>query len=307
MSVPIGEAFDPASLEANRRGALSAGQRAAANQAERTWRSNALAFAGIAVVIGLLVATSNGGNYPQIARYGVAAVAFAIAIVLVVLRVTPDSNPLARDLHDGRVATVEGAFGKTTGRGERLTFYYFELGDRRFEVSQAAYHAAPDYGVMRLYILPSSHRVVNFEHLADRPVPEGGVSAGSVAKALVSGMAGMHQAQRLETMASLAALGHSLEGSATPPSAGERDPRPLAEAVLGSWKWAAAQVTFAGDGTASLTLPGGRSMQGRWSVSGEGRLHVTGAGEDITGDAWVAGDTLTVVQDGRAMAFHRAG
>jgi hypothetical protein len=306
MSAPVGTVFDPASIEANRNGQLTAAQRAGENRRERNWRGNALYFAGVAAVIGVLVVTSSGGQDPQIERYAIGAVAFVIAAVLLVLRFMPNSNPLARDLRDGRVVAVDGPFGKTTSSGTQLTSYYFELGDRRYEVAQDTYRAAPNAGMMRLYVLPHSHRVVNFERLSDPPVPAGALTARSVMGAIASELTGVNQAQRLQTMAVMTALGHSLESSPTPPPPDQRDPRPLAQAILGSWKWAAVHVTFSDDGTASVTMPGGGSMSGRWSVSGE-RLQVTGAGQDITGEAWVAGDTLTVVQDGQVMALHRAG
>lgn len=306
MSFPVGTVFDPASIDANRNGQLTAAQREGENRRERNWRGNALYFAGVAAVVGVLAVTSSGGSDPQIERLAIGAVAFAIAAVLLVLRFMPNSNPLARDLRDGRVVAVDGPFGKTTSSGTQLTYYYFELGDRRYEVAQDTYRAAPTAGMMRLYVLPHSHRVVNFERLPDPPVPEGGLSARSVMGALASELTGFHQAQGLQTMAAMAGFAHSLEASATPPAPGQRDPRPLAEAILGSWSWAAVHVTFSGDGSASMTMPGGRSVSGRWSVSGD-RLEVTGAGQDITGDAWVVGDTLTVVQDGQAMALRRTG
>ena len=93
--------------------------------------------------------------------------------------------------------------------------------------------------------------------------------------------------------------------NAAPPPASERDPRPLAEAVVGSWQWGSMRVAFAADGTASTVLPSGMAASGRWSVTGDTQFHLTGMGQDMAGDAWVAGDTLTVEMDGRAMAFHR--
>ncbi len=306
MSVPVGTAYDATSLATNRAGQLTPDQRTAAGRAQKSGFQNEFLFAGIAVVIGVLVATSSGGNYPEIARLGVGAVAFVIAAVLVV-RALSGQDPLTRDLRAGRVESVEGAFGKHQQQGQRLTWFYFDLGNRRFEVSRTMFDAAPDAGVMRLYLLPHSGRVVNFERLPDRAVPAGAMdSPGAALASVVAGLRSNHsQASRLEAMASMEALKDAMFVSPTPPPAGEQDPRPLAEAVVGSWQWAGLHVTFGPDGRASTVLPNGQAASGHWSVSGDGKLHVSGMGEDMAGEAWVAGDTLTVKDEGRAIAFRR--
>lgn len=306
MSVPVGTAYDPASLEENRAGRLTPGQREAAGRAEHRGVQNDLVFAGIAVVIGVLVATSNGGNYPLIARLGVAAVAFAIAVVMGI-RALSGMDPLARDLRAGRVESLEGAFGKHEMQGKRTEFFYFDLANRRFEVSRTMFGAAPDFGVMRLYVLPRGGRVVNFERLPDRALPEGAASSPVAAMGTIAAeIRHSHgQAERLEAMASMTALRDALVAPPTPPPAGARDPRPLAEAIVGSWQWAGMHVNLAPDGAVTASMPNGRAASGRWSVSPDGRLHVTGMGEDMAGEAWVAGDTLTVSQESGAISFHR--
>jgi hypothetical protein len=101
------------------------------------------------------------------------------------------------------------------------------------------------------------------------------------------------------------ALKDAMLPPATPPPADRRDPRPLAEAIVGTWHWGLMRITFGADGGASATLPTGRSQSGRWSIGADGKLHVAEMGQDIATDAWVDGDTLTVVEDGQAIACRR--
>jgi hypothetical protein len=93
---------------------------------------------------------------------------------------------------------------------------------------------------------------------------------------------------------------------ATPPPAGERDPRPLAEAILGTWQTGPISMAFLPDGTTVVTVPGGRQHGGTWSIGSDGRLHIDASGRDQVTDAWVVGDVLTISQDGQGMAYRRA-
>jgi hypothetical protein len=65
-------------------------------------------------------------------------------------------------------------------------------------------------------------------------------------------------------------------------------------------------MTFMPDGTLVATARGGKQRQGRWSIGADGKIHAEGAGPSGAAEAWVAGDTLTVSQDGESAAFHRA-
>jgi hypothetical protein len=109
-------------------------------------------------------------------------------------------------------------------------------------------------------------------------------------------------------MADMAALRTSLDtgtGAATPPP-GTRDPRPLAEAIVGAWRAGPISVTFAADGTMTTDLPGGHGQPGRWTVDAAGELHAQFAGRDMAGEAWVSGTTLTIKADGEAREFQRS-
>jgi len=57
---------------------------------------------------------------------------------------------------------------------------------------------------------------------------------------------------------------------------------------------------------AERPAPGGHQQRGRWSIGQDGRLHASGEGRDRATDAWVAGDVLTVAENGQGMAYRRA-
>ena len=94
--------------------------------------------------------------------------------------------------------------------------------------------------------------------------------------------------------------------AATPPPVAGAGSLPLAEAIVGSWRSGPIGVTFAADGTMTTDLPGGHGQAGRWSVDGDGHLHAQFTGRDLAGQAWVAGDTLTIQEDGQGRQFQRA-
>jgi hypothetical protein len=90
-----------------------------------------------------------------------------------------------------------------------------------------------------------------------------------------------------------------------PPAPDQRDQRPLAQAIVGTWAAGPFRVTFEPDGTVHALL-GGREQRGHWSVDGSGRLHADALGHrDEAGDAWVAGDALTISADGQGITLHR--
>ncbi len=312
MSVPVGQALDPDSLATNRGGTLTPKQRAWVGRAERAWWKNELVGAAIFAIIGVLILTSSGGSYPAVERLAVGLGFLAVAAFFL-FRSIPGPNALARDERASKVEAVEGPFGKHSvagrshGSGGSHTTYYLDIGERHFEVGYATYEQAPDHGMMRLYVLPDSHKVVNFERLPDAPLPEGALdSPGQAVSAIAADLRSHDQATRLQAMATMEAMKDATLAPAAPPPADQRDPRPLAEAIVGTWHLGPMAWTFAADGTATGTMPNGRSQQGRWSIDGDGKLRMTGLGAEQDAQAWVAGDTLTVSLGGRAMSFQRA-
>jgi hypothetical protein len=285
---------------------------------ERGARKDRISFALILAVISALIFASNGGNVSQIERMAFGAV-FAALAVLLFLYGTVVTDSLTRDLRGGRVEPIEGAIGKDTfishGRSSSMTTYYLEVGRRRLEVAMRTYEAAPDAGYVRVYVLPRTHRVVNLEKLPDPAVevPDMASAPGFAARQLGSMAAGWLTgdfAKTNEARARMEAMGHAVEaqmaGAAVPPPADRRDPRPLAEAILGKWQMPMMSVAFMPDGTMVATLPGGRQERGRWSIGADGKLHANAMGDKEAADAWVAGDTLTISDGSRGMAFHRA-
>jgi hypothetical protein len=310
MSLSVGDALDPESLEANRGGSLTPQQKAWVGRRERAWWKNELVGAAIFAVIGVLILTSSGGDYPTAVRMLVGLGALAIAAFFL-YRSIPGTNALARDERAGRVVPVEGPFGKHsysgTEGGHSTTTYYFDIGERHFEVGHAFYEKAPGSGMMRLYVLPDSHTVVNLERLPDAPLPEGALaSPAQAASTFGAGLRSHDQATRLQAMATMEAMKDATVVAAAPPPADQRDHRPLAEAIVGTWHLGPMSWTFAADGTATGTLPNGRAGQGRWSVDGDGKLRMSGLGGEEDAEAWIVGDTLTVSFRGHAMSLQRA-
>jgi hypothetical protein len=152
-------------------------------------------------------------------------------------------------------------------------------------------------------------RVVNLERLPDSAVPEGAMkSPQDVLKLAASGLIGFDEVNKAEALAELAAIGNQMAPrNATAPPESERDPRPLAEAIAGSWSNGMVTLTFNADGTATaLVAMSGMQRSGHWSVDAQGRLLADVMGKRDAADAWVAGDQLTISQSGAGMTFKRA-
>jgi hypothetical protein len=303
-------------LEANRGGRLTDTQRADWTSYDRGWRKNELVGAGICAVLGVLLLNAGFQAHGSPSQL-LLGVAFFVGAAFFVIRGVLNLDPLSADLRAGTVDSVEGAVAKslgyTSGRSTSQT-YFAEVDRQRFTIHQRTYEALPSAGIVRLFYLPRSRKVVNFEQLPDRPLaPEAVAALSSPAGALgmaASALMKRDPRERAEAMASMAALGHAIQAEmgpsdAAPPPADQRDPRPLADAILGTWRMGPLTVTFAPDGNATLDTAG-IERKGPWSVGSDGRLHSPAFGPDAVADAWVSGDTLTVRVDGRSMAFHRA-
>lgn len=308
--------YSAADIEANRAGRLTDNQRRYLKADARSFSRSMLTGAVLAAAIGGLLATANGPAPNAWAR-PVASAAFLLgAVACLLLAFRP--NPEAGDASAGRVETVEGAVGKRTisssSGNSSSTSYFLEVGEKRYGVGSAEYRAAPDAGWIRLYLTPRSHRVVNFEQLPDKVVPD----VASLTPQAVLGQMGRaflsrDQETRNETKAEMEAMAHSFKAQmgvtvapAAPPPADQLDPRPLAQAILGTWQMGPMSVTFMPDGTMVATFMGGRQRQGRWSIGPDGKLRADATGSPEPVDAWIAGDTLTIAQQGEAAAFHRA-
>jgi hypothetical protein len=130
---------------------------------------------------------------------------------------------------------------------------------------------------------------------------------------MLAGALGGDRTRTAEAKATIEALGNAEKAilsphAATAPAAGERDPRPLAEAIIGTWQLGPIKVEFQPGGVAVLQPPFGPGRQGHWSVDAAGKLHLDGIdGREQATDAWIVGDSLTLGMDGQALTAHRVG
>jgi len=292
-------------FEANQIGELSDQQRRNLRALSRYRRRNAATIALFCLAVGAILLFAPNPRAPLATREAIAAAAGLLAAFLIVRAVT-GNDALTRDLHESRVESVEGAIGKRRLNTGRLSNYYLDVGDRSFKVGGGTYHGAPDAGWVRVYYLPLSKMVVNIEPRPNvSPAPE--MTRDGIMQALGATLSGSRR-EANEARAGIAsvseALKSALDGSSQPPSAATRDPRPLDQAILGTWTNPLIRVTFSEGGLATVHMFGG-DKNGRWSVDADGKLRAGIMGREQAVDAWVAGDTLTVVADGRTVTFKR--
>jgi hypothetical protein len=150
--------------------------------------------------------------------------------------------------------------------------------------------------------------VVNLERM---PNASGGVAPDpqSIIASLAQAARSHSRRELNEVRASMAplmdAFAAARDNTATPPPAAARDPRPLDQSIIGTWRSPIMTVTFSTDGTVEATMFGGQRRKGRWSVERTGRLHSDITGHSGAADAWVVGDQLTINVDGDSLNFTR--
>jgi hypothetical protein len=180
------------------------------------------------------------------------------------------------------------------------------VGDARFTVSRGRYEAAPDAGYVRLYYLPLSKRVVNLERMPN-PSAEHGTTVPDVIHTLGAMFRSHSQRDRNEARAHLAGVGDAMQAAfahaEAPPREG-RDPRPLGEAILGTWSNGFMTVAFASDGSVTTSVLG-RETRGRWSIGADGRLCADVMGREQSAEAWIASNQLTISAEGQGFTFTR--
>ncbi len=314
MTPPSTTVFPADALEANRSGTLTAGQRASLLRLARMNRGTQLMMGAILVVGGVMLlrglASAPRAWWPPWAGAAASAVG-----VLTTLNALGIGNRLVQDIHEGRVETVEGAIRKRHGFPRSRTpappTHYLLVEGRRFAVGPAGFDAAPDVGYVRLFYLPRSRRVVNLE-----PLPAH-VSAGdmldhplSALKSFAAAVLSHDPTQRAEALADAAAVAAAWQTdqqrTASDARAAPRDPRPLAEAIVGTWAMGGLlTLDFRADGTVVVRRPIGGDTTGRWSVDPDGRLRSEATGQQQVGEASIAGDVLTLSADGTTLSFHR--
>ena len=225
--------------------------------------------------------------------------------------VAPTFDPLAADVRDRRVETVEGAIGKRRVQSQtktRPTRYYLNIAGRQLRTYLSAYDAAPDAGYVRAYYLPRTRRLVNLERLPNPPLPSNPDEAremfGRIAAAVVS-LDPVASAEARASAAGLIDAGRSIiEPSDSPdgPAAGGLVRRSL----VGKWTHPLVTITLTEDGTATVTTIMGARQAGHWSVDSQGRLLTDATGTMEPMDAALDGDRLTIRLEGRRLTLTRA-
>ena len=306
----------PDALETNKAGRLTDVQRQNLRAMSRGTRRTELWLAIVLAVVGLLVWF--GAGPPQYAALKpLVGIGLLIIAGFLLVRSLAGADPLTEDVRAGKVMTADGPVTKWTntvhGRRSSTTTHYVQVQNVRVETGAGAYKAIPDAGMVRLYFLPRSHQLVNFEQLADAPLPEGAMTDPKVvlqdAKAALVGQLFGDPLKTAQARAEMAAIGNAMKGEfaadGSAPPASARDPRPLAQAIVGTWRNPMMTLAFTDDGTASMTSAMGMRQEGHWSVDGNGRLLAEIAGSSEPADAWIVGDRLTVVLQKQSLSFER--
>jgi hypothetical protein len=311
MPTNSADPFPTEALEPNRGGRLTTEQRDRLRPLARYARQSALLGAVILVVAALMIVSDRQPFLPAALRAPLAGVCVVFAAVFL-LRAIAGADALSRDLRHMKVQLAEGPIGKHRGRSQGRSgrrSYLFDVGDETYRVaSRLSYDAAPDAGIVRVYFLPRSRRVVNLERLPDVAFASG-TTPHDVMASLGTAMRSHNRREFNEIRAKMApmmeAIAASRDEPVTPPPLGARDPRPLEEAIVGTWRSAILTVTFDANGSVSATMVGGMQRRGRWSVNRSGRLVADVMGREDAAEAWIVGDGLTIVADGRALEFTR--
>ena len=301
--------FPADALDANRSGHLTTAQRDRLRPIARSTRQNTLIAAVILMVAAAMMVLDDKLSFPLALRM-ILAVVFVLLALFFFARAVVGGDALTRDLRRGEVRSADGAIGKrSVSQGRRSPrLHWLDVADGAYRVSYAGYTAAPDAGIVRVYFLPRSRRVVNLERLPDAPLTSDLTSRdvlASIGSALLSG----NRRELNEFRASMAPLVDAAKAAhdepVVAPALGVRDPRPLEQAIVGTWRSAIMTLVFDAGGSVTATMFGGMQKRGRWSVDRGGRLVSDVTGEGGAADAWVVGDQLTVSADGTTLTFTR--
>ncbi len=302
----MADPFPADALDANRANRLSAEQRTWLRSMAKNNRSSSMSIAGVAGVLAIIL-------FFFADRGGVERILIALALLIVAafffVRGFTGADPLDADLREGYVESVEGAISKrrvSTGGRSSLVTHYIDVERKQMRAFKDQYDAAPDAGYVRVYYVPHSMRVVNLERLPD---PTGAADAArspeDALKLAAKSIFSFDEVKSAEARAQLAAMGHAMQPGGRP-AASDLDPRPLAEAILGRWTNGMVTLDFDAGGTVTVTMPGGVQRQAHWSVDGQGRLVADVMGKQEAGDAWIAGDRLSIKEGAEGIVLKRA-
>ena len=347
------DTFPRDALDANRSGRLTPDQSALLRTEAATDRKNlliagvAIGALGAAVVFGALTGRIPGGRLEPLL---VGAALLAFGVVVAFFGGIRGSRAKAAAAHAGRVTSLEGLirrdrvdrrdgpFGEDSSHispGNEYE-YYLVVGDRRLSVPREQWEAAPEDGVVRVYLLGDSDRIVNLERIADAPPPQ---VPGFVRAALEMAAASPDSARAAEARAMLlqadamtaAAATNAPAGAATTASASPRSGAaatasisspagsatampgasagepvvPLGQAILGTWRSDLAGITyeFRSDGSAIASSARHGAATQLWSPEGPATIRLG----DASVHAAVAGDVLLLGEPPQSLALHKVG
>jgi hypothetical protein len=301
------DAFSAEALAENHRGCLTGDQatrfKNMVRERRRSTRGLALPVGAIGALLLLFSGPSTTAATRHVAGWGFLAAALAILAA-------PAFDPIAADVREGRVETVEGAIGKrrvqTNARASAASRYYVIVAGRQLQTYLSAYDAAPDVGYVRAFYLPRTRKLVNLERLPNPPLRSEGDepvdTLARMARALVS--------SDPVVRASLADLMDASRDSIIEPSASKSGAAAgglVRDAVVGRWTSPLVTITLAEDGTATVTTIAGLSQAGHWSIDAHGRLLTDATGTMEPAEAALEGDRLTIQLEGRRLTFTRGG
>ena len=303
------ELFPAEALPENRSGHLTSDQ---ARRFERMVIGRRQSTRGLAVpfgAIGALLLIMSGPAATVVKRH-LAGWGFVAAAAVILA--APAFDPLAADVRERRVETVQGAVGKRrvqSGVRTGRTRYYLNIEGRRLLTYLSAYEAAPDAGYVRAYYLPRTRRLVNLERLPNPPLPAGPDEARAMFGRMARAFATRDPAAFAEASAKAAGLIDAGQELIAEPR--QRPSERVAgglvrEALVGRWTHPLVTVTLAEDGRATVTTIAGAAKAGHWSVDEHGRLLTDATGTMEPTDAALDGGRLTIQLEGRRLTFTRA-
>jgi hypothetical protein len=306
--------FPRSALDANRSGRLTPEQSTFYRAEASTDRKN-LILAGIAVTVfgAVILFGAITGRIPgsRLEPLLIGAAILAFGLALTYFGGIRGSAAKTAAVAEGHVTSLEGPFRRErrdrredsdhVSPGNEYE-YYLLVGDRSFTVSQEAWEAAPEDGVVRVYLLGDSSRIVNLEKVADAPPPQvPGFVRGALERAAASGDPRATQAQAMLRQADV--MTAAAAGAQQPPTASQEGPLELT--ILGSWRNDGLGITyeFRADGSAIATLATAGTREQRWSVVGVDTIRL----DKATLHASVAGSTLWLGEPGRLLQFTGLG
>jgi hypothetical protein len=329
--------FPLTALDANRSGRLTPDQ-AAFYRGEASSDRRTLLIAGfvvsglgVAIVVGALTGRIPDGKLESLL---VGAAFLGVGVVVAFFGGIRGSQAKAARVEAGRVASIEGLirrerrdrrdgpFGEDSSHispGNEYE-YYLLVGDRTFSVPREQWEAAPEDGVVRVYTLGDSDRIVNLERIADAPPPQ---VPGLVRAALERAAESPDPARAAEARAMLQQADAMTSGAVAAPS-GVAAPIgaggtvatasgaptatatvSLEQAILGTWRSDLAGMTyeFRADGTAAASSTRHGAREHPWTVADPGSIRI----DDSTVVVAVEGDVLILGEPPRSLTFHRVG